>query len=45
MAASILDGAAPVVSLAESRGNVATLEALCASARNDAAVRMEGRIS
>jgi predicted dehydrogenase len=40
MAASILDGAEPVVSLADSRGNVATLEALCASARDNKPVRL-----
>jgi predicted dehydrogenase len=33
MAAAVLDGAAPVVPLADSRDNVATLEALCRSAR------------
>jgi len=38
--ACILDGAEPVVSLADSRGNVATLEALCASAREDRPVRL-----
>ena len=41
--ASILDGAEPVVPLSDSRGNVATLEALIASARQDAAVHLEGR--
>lgn len=40
MVACILDGAGPVVSLADSRGNVATLEALCASAREDRPVRL-----
>jgi predicted dehydrogenase len=39
--ASILDGAAPVVPLADSRGNVATLEALCTSARTGAAIRLK----
>jgi predicted dehydrogenase len=43
MVASIRDGAEPVVSLQDSRGNVATLEALCASARDGAAVRLEDR--
>jgi predicted dehydrogenase len=43
MVASILDGAPPVVTLTESRGNVATLEALCASARTGAAVRLQGQ--
>ena len=33
MLASILDGAEPVVPLSDSRGNIATLEALCLSAR------------
>jgi predicted dehydrogenase len=37
MVASILDGAEPVVSLSDSRGNVATLEALCASAEGTSA--------
>ncbi len=41
MVACVLDGAEPIVSLAESRGNVATLEALCASAREDRPVRLE----
>jgi predicted dehydrogenase len=40
MAACVLDGAEPVVSLADSRGNVATLEALCASARDGRPVRV-----
>jgi hypothetical protein len=35
MAAAVLDGAAPVVPLADSRDNVATLEALCRSAREN----------
>ncbi|HEV3341883.1 MAG TPA: Gfo/Idh/MocA family oxidoreductase [Pirellulales bacterium] len=39
---SILAGAEPVVPLTDSRGNVATLEALCASARQGAAVSLEG---
>jgi predicted dehydrogenase len=41
MAACILDGASPVVPLADSRGNIATLEALCASARENRPVRLE----
>lgn len=41
MVASILDGTPPVVSLADSRGNVATLEALCKSARQGSPVWME----
>jgi predicted dehydrogenase len=40
MVACVLDGAEPVVSLADSRGNAATLEALCASARDDRPVRL-----
>jgi xylose dehydrogenase (NAD/NADP) len=40
MVASILDGAPPVVSLAESRGNVAALAALSASARTGAAIQI-----
>jgi D-xylose 1-dehydrogenase (NADP+, D-xylono-1,5-lactone-forming) len=40
MAASILDGAPPVVSLSDSRANVATLEALCKSAREGRPVRL-----
>jgi predicted dehydrogenase len=40
MVASILDGADPVVPLIDSRGNVATLEALCASAKTGVAVRL-----
>ncbi|MBI3864725.1 MAG: Gfo/Idh/MocA family oxidoreductase [Planctomycetia bacterium] len=40
MVASILNGAEPVVPLSESRGNVATLAALCASAQTGAAVRL-----
>ncbi len=43
MVASILDGAEPVVPLSDSRGNVATLAALCASAREGAAVHLECR--
>jgi predicted dehydrogenase len=43
MIASILDGAPPVVSLAESRGNVATLAALCESARNGTPIRIAER--
>ena len=39
--ACVLDGAEPVVSLADSRGNVATLEALCTSAREDRPVRLQ----
>lgn len=39
MAASILDGMPPVVSLADSRDNVATLVALCASARDNRPAR------
>jgi hypothetical protein len=35
MAAAVLDGAAPVVPLADSRDNVATIEALCRSAREN----------
>ena len=38
--ACILEGAEPIISLADSRGNVATLEALCASAQQDKAVRL-----
>jgi predicted dehydrogenase len=38
--ASILDGTEPVVPLADSRGNVATLEALNASARNGVPIRL-----
>lgn len=40
MAASILEGAPPVVPLTESRGNVAALVALCASARDGVPVRL-----
>jgi predicted dehydrogenase len=40
MVACVLDGAEGVVTLADSRGNVATLEALCASAREGGAVRL-----
>jgi predicted dehydrogenase len=40
MAACVLDGAEPIVSLADSRGNVATLEALCTSARENRPVRV-----
>ncbi len=40
MVACILDGATPIVSLADSRGNVATLEALWASARENRPVRL-----
>lgn len=38
--ASILDGAEPVVPLSDSRGNIASLEALCASAREGVPVRL-----
>ena len=38
MVASILDGTPQVVALTDSRGNVATLEALCKSARQDSIV-------
>jgi predicted dehydrogenase len=41
MVACVLDGAAPVVPLAESRGNVAALEALSRSAREGKAQRIE----
>jgi xylose dehydrogenase (NAD/NADP) len=41
MVGCILDGAQPVVSLSDSRGNVATLEALCVSARENRPVRPE----
>jgi predicted dehydrogenase len=40
LAACVLDGARPVVSLADSRGNIATLEALRASAREGRSVRL-----
>lgn len=40
MVACLLEGAEPVVSSADSRGNVATLEALCASARENRPVRL-----
>jgi predicted dehydrogenase len=40
IAACILDGAEPVVSLRESRGNVAALQALCTSAREGRPVRL-----
>jgi xylose dehydrogenase (NAD/NADP) len=40
MAACVLDGADPVVPLAESRGNVAVLQALCTSAREGRPVRL-----
>jgi len=40
MVACILEGAEPVVSLADSRGNAAALEALCASARESRPVRL-----
>lgn len=43
MIASILDGAAPVVPLSDSRANVATLEALCTSAREGHAVSCGAR--
>jgi predicted dehydrogenase len=43
MAASILDGAEPVVALADSRGNVAALEALSLSAREGRPVRLKGK--
>ena len=39
MAASILDGAPPIISLADSRGQVATLAALYLSARENRPVR------
>jgi xylose dehydrogenase (NAD/NADP) len=42
MVASILDGASPVVPLADSRGNIAALEALCASARQGTSVPVIG---
>jgi xylose dehydrogenase (NAD/NADP) len=45
LAACILDGAKPVVPLADSRGNVATLEALCMSAREGRPVRLEGSLT
>jgi predicted dehydrogenase len=38
MVACVLVGAGPVVPLADSRGNVATLEALCTSAREGRSV-------
>lgn len=38
--ACLLDGAAPLVPLADSRGNIAALEALCVSAREDRVVRL-----
>jgi predicted dehydrogenase len=41
LAACILDGAEPVVPLADSRGNVAALEALSLSAREGRPVRLE----
>lgn len=41
MEACLLDGAEPVVSLAESRGNVAAVEALRRSAREGRVVRLE----
>src|SRR5262249_31225333 len=40
MVACILDGAKPIVSWADSRGNIATLEALCTSAREDRPVHL-----
>jgi predicted dehydrogenase len=40
MVSSILDGAEPVVPLADSRGNVAALDALCASARSGDTIRV-----
>ena len=45
LVACILDGARPLVPLADSRGNVATLEALCMSAREGRAVRLEGGLT
>jgi D-xylose 1-dehydrogenase (NADP+, D-xylono-1,5-lactone-forming) len=41
MVACVLDGAEPVVYLADSRGNVATLGALCTSALENRPVRLE----
>jgi predicted dehydrogenase len=41
MVASILEGAAPVVSLTDSRSNVAALEALCASARGGTVISLK----
>jgi predicted dehydrogenase len=41
LVARILDGAQPVVPLADSRGNIATLQALCVSARENRPVRLE----
>jgi predicted dehydrogenase len=43
MAACILDGAEPVVPLADSRGTVATLAALSKSAREGRPVRLESK--
>ena len=40
MAACILDSAAPVFPVADSRGNIATLQALCAAARQGQAVKL-----
>lgn len=41
--ASVLDGAKPVVPLSDSRANVATIEALCKSAREGTAISLFGR--
>ncbi len=41
LAATVLDGAAPVVPLADSRANAAVLDALCRSAREGRAVPVE----
>ena len=43
MAACVLDGAEPAVPLAESRGNVAAVEALCKSAREGKPVQLTPR--
>jgi predicted dehydrogenase len=43
LVAAVVDGAAPVVPLADSRDTVATVEALCRSAREDRPIPFPGR--